>query len=178
MNTHSTQHPTESSLTASSMATYPFTWHRSPHLGQQSSQVELQTAAAALASTQLPQCTPHPTDHSTESSHCWQAASPTQQLCLPCHRALWPAEGATQLSRLPNTTASSAGHSSRSLPGFTLHMGASVSLCCSPCQCLQPADTSQGLRIPAVSLGSGVNTYEGCLDTPTSSTLSSFCRNQ
>ena len=64
-------------------------------------------------------------------------------------------QGWAQLSRLPNTTASSAGHSSRSLPGFTLHMGASVSLCCSPCQCLQPADTSQGLRIPAVSLGSG-----------------------
>lgn len=60
MNTYSTQHLTESALTAPSTATYPFTWHRSPHLGQQSSQVDLQTAAAAPASTQPPQCTPQP----------------------------------------------------------------------------------------------------------------------
>ncbi|XP_061236514.1 NADH-cytochrome b5 reductase 2 isoform X2 [Bos javanicus] len=50
-----------------------------PPVGQQSSQVEPQTAAAAPASTQPPQCTPHP----TEPSHCWQAASPTQR-CYAC----------------------------------------------------------------------------------------------
>lgn len=118
--------------------------------GQQPSHGEPQAVAAALASTQ-----PLPTPCTFKLPLLWHPAVPALSYSSMPSRGRPPTEPQTpgllhpaqpQLRALTHTTPHRC----------VLH----------PCPCLRHQTLAGGLTVPAVSLGSGVNTEEGCLGLP------------